>query len=425
MKWATNLNSYTYSFDALSRPTSVVSTAEGTSSYSYDVTSQVTGATHTGQSNETYGFDANGNRNTTGYTVGTNNQTTAGLGYTFTFDFNGNRLTRTETSTGNVQSYEWDFRNRLTAVIDRNTSGGAIVKQVNYEYDAYNRLVKRSLDADGAGPNPATNQHWAYDEGINAVLQFDGAAASNQSHRYLWAEQVDALLADEQITSPSVPGNTLWGLADNLSTLRDIADFNESTSVTTVTNHRTFNANGKLVAETNAAVDLLFAYTGKQLDDSTGLQHNLYRWYDANLGQWLSEDPFGFAAGDENVRRYVGNRSSLSTDPTGLKDGDQDSVWYAFGKGFIQGVANTGNGLTDNAIGLANMAIAIPNLVAGSIDESDPNGLRIPYIPVWDWSRDMVVHETDMMHNMSKFIGALGVDLLTGAAISKLRLLRG
>ncbi|MEO8271159.1 MAG: hypothetical protein ABI557_15665, partial [Aureliella sp.] len=94
------------------------------------------------------------------------------------------------------------LRNRLTTVIDRITSGGAIVKQVNYEYDAYNRLVKRSLDADGAGPNPATTQYWAYDEGINAVLQFDGAAASNQSHRYLWAEQVDQLLADEQITSP-------------------------------------------------------------------------------------------------------------------------------------------------------------------------------------------------------------------------------
>ena len=36
-----------YSFDALSRPTSVTSTAEGTSSYTYDITSQVTAATHT------------------------------------------------------------------------------------------------------------------------------------------------------------------------------------------------------------------------------------------------------------------------------------------------------------------------------------------------------------------------------------------
>ena len=97
-----------YSFDALSRPTSVTSTAEGTSSYSYDATSQVTAATHSGQPNETYGFDANGNRNTTGYTVGTNNQTTAGLGFTFTFDSAGNRLTRTETSPCKSQSYVED-----------------------------------------------------------------------------------------------------------------------------------------------------------------------------------------------------------------------------------------------------------------------------------------------------------------------------
>ncbi len=307
-----------YSFDALSRPTSVTSTAEGTSSYTYDITSQVTAATHTGQPNETYGFDANSNRNTAGYTVATNNQSTAGLGFTFTFDSAGNRLTRTETSTGKVQSYEWDYRNRLTAVIDRNTSAGPIVKQVNYEYDPYNRLVKRSLDPDGAGPNPATTQYWAYDQGINALLQIDGSSASNLSHRYLWSEQVDQLLADEQITSPSVPGNTLWGLADNLGSLRDIADFNESTGVTSIANHRVFSSTGKLVSETNSAIDLLFAFTGKQLDDSTDLQHNLYRWYDAAFGQWLSEDPLGFEAGDENLRRYVSGNAVGSIDPTGL-----------------------------------------------------------------------------------------------------------
>ena len=241
-----------------------------------------------------------------------------------------------------VQSYEWDYRNRLTAVIDRNTSGGAIVKRVDYEYDAYNRLVKRSLDADGAGPNPATTQYWAYDQGINAVLQFDGAAATNLSHRYLWSDRVDELFADEQVTSPSVPGNTLWGLADNLGTLRDIADFNESTSVTSVTNHRTLNANGKLGAETNAAVDLLFAFTGKLLDDATGLQHNLNRWYDAVFAQWLSEDPTGFAAGDANVRRYVGNQATNATDPAGLEGywsevGEVHAGYYAAATGVVSG----------------------------------------------------------------------------------------
>lgn len=67
-------------------------------------------------------------------------------------------------------------------------------------------------------------------------------------------------------------------------------------------------------------MDLIFGYTGKQLDEATGLQHNLFRWYDSALGQWLSEDPIGFAAGDENVRRYVGNGPADAIDPTGLEE---------------------------------------------------------------------------------------------------------
>jgi len=313
---STNLNTYAYTYDPLSRIASVVSTLEGTDTYSYDQTSQLVGATHTSQSNETYGFDANGNQNTTGFTTGTNNQTTAGLGFTYTFDDEGNRTSKTETATGKVEEYTWDYRNRLTKVVFRNSSGGAIVKQVDYEYDPYNRLVHRTFDADGAGSGAATDQFWVYDEGINAVLQFDGSSASNLSHRYLWSNNVDELLADEQIAG----SNTLWGLADHLGSLRDIADLNEGTGVTSVTNHRTFNSFGKLISETNAAVDMLFAFTGKQYDEATALQHNLFRWYDPVMGQWLSEDPLSFAAGDENVRRYVGNRVVDLMDPTGLEE---------------------------------------------------------------------------------------------------------
>ena len=50
------------------------------------------------------------------------------------------------------------------------------------------------------------------------------------------------------------------------------------------------------------------------------MQHNLFRWLDPVLGQWLSEDPIGFSAGDENVRRYVGNGVVDSIDPNGLQE---------------------------------------------------------------------------------------------------------
>ena len=56
------------------------------------------------------------------------------------------------------------------------------------------------------------------------------------------------------------------------------------------------------------------------LDEGTGLQNNLNRWYDGKVGRWLSEDPLGFEAGDTNVYRYVGNTTTTSVDPDGIAD---------------------------------------------------------------------------------------------------------
>ncbi len=315
----TTLAGYSYTYDGLSRITSINSVLDGVSNFTYDTTSQLTVADHTSQTDENYGYDLNGNRNSSGFTTGQNNQTLAGGGFTYTYDDEGNRTSRTETSTGHVEEYIWDYRNRLVTVRDRNSSGGAIVMQVEYTYDPLNRMQRRTYDADGAGSGIATDQFWAYDEGINALFEFNGTTGSDLKHRYLWSDQVDELLVDSQLTNLTTAGNAIWGLADHLGTIRDLADYVAATDTTTVTNHRVYNAYGKLVSETNSAVDLLFGFTGKQLDDATGLQHNLFRWYDSNLGQWLSEDPMSFAAGDENVRRYVGNGATNATDPSGLR----------------------------------------------------------------------------------------------------------
>jgi RHS repeat-associated protein len=66
-------------------------------------------------------------------------------------------------------------------------------------------------------------------------------------------------------------------------------------------------------------VDEAFAYTGRLFDQTTGLQNNLNRWYDASVARWLSEDPIGFAAGDGNLYRYVGNGPTYGVDPEGFE----------------------------------------------------------------------------------------------------------
>ncbi len=54
-------------------------------------------------------------------------------------------------------------------------------------------------------------------------------------------------------------------------------------------------------------------------DPASGLQNNLNRWYDPEVGRWISEDPIGFAAGDANLYRYVSNSPTNYTDPDGLQ----------------------------------------------------------------------------------------------------------
>ena len=42
-------------------------------------------------------------------------------------------------------------------------------------------------------------------------------------------------------------------------------------------------------------------------DTATGLIYYRARWFDPRIGRFISEDPIGFAAGDTNLSRYVGN----------------------------------------------------------------------------------------------------------------------
>ena len=113
-----------------------------------------------------------------------------------------------------------------------------------------------------------------------------------------------------------------WALTDNQNTVRDLATYNSGTNTTTVVNHRVFSAYGQLLSQTNApAADCLFAYTGRALDQVTGLQNNLNRWYDSITARWLSQDPVGLGP-DANPYRYCGNAPTGGTDASGLASYD-------------------------------------------------------------------------------------------------------
>jgi RHS repeat-associated protein len=74
----------------------------------------------------------------------------------------------------------------------------------------------------------------------------------------------------------------------------------------------------QITGETDPAIDHIFGFTGRERDDESGLYFYRARYYDPAIGQFVSEDPIGFEAGDANLHRYVGNGPTNSVDPSGL-----------------------------------------------------------------------------------------------------------
>jgi RHS repeat-associated protein len=158
-------------------------------------------------------------------------------------------------------------------------------KSVEYDYDHQNRLVRRN------------DELFVHDGWQIACSLKNGKVA----HRYLWGATQDELLAMDDV----------WALRDHLNTVRKVVDARGC-----IIFNLEYNAFGALVRSTGDKP--LFRYTGKMFDDATSLQWNINRWYDANVGRWVSEDPIGFRGEDKNLCRYVNNMPATVCDQNGL-----------------------------------------------------------------------------------------------------------
>jgi RHS repeat-associated protein len=88
-------------------------------------------------------------------------------------------------------------------------------------------------------------------------------------------------------------------------------------------------------ASSATATDLLFGFTGRLFDSATALQNNLNRWYDANVGRWVSEDLVSFGIEEWNPLRYVSANPLIFIDPLGqalwpilVKIAVELAIWY-------------------------------------------------------------------------------------------------
>ena len=125
------------------------------------------------------------------------------------------------------------------------------------------------------------------------------------SRRYLYDPAVDQILATD-----NGGGNVLWGLGNNVGTIRDVVN-----STGALVDHVQFDSFGKPLS--TMAADVLFGEAGMRYDPATGEYRTAARVYDPVAGRPLSADPLGLTP-DTNPYRWCGNNPVVRTDPSGL-----------------------------------------------------------------------------------------------------------
>ena len=229
----------------------------------------------------------------------------------YAYDDEGNLTLRTEIASGSVRQFDYDHRNRLTRVTDRVSAGGVITQEVNYTYDALNRRIVKTMDADGAGAGGDVTTHFIYDR-EDVILDFvdaDGAGPGVpvRAMRYLHGPGADMVLAQEDGS-----GVVLWLLTDHLGTTRDLVD-----NAGVLANHIKYDSFGNVISQTNPAAATRYLYTGRELEAETGLYYYRARFYDPTLGRFTQRDPIGFGDG-MNQYEYVKSDPINYVDVDGL-----------------------------------------------------------------------------------------------------------
>lgn len=193
--------------------------------------------------------------------------------------------------------------------------------QTTYEfaYDALRRLIHKKITEPG---QPAKETHYYYDH--ERIIETQGDESATYVHGYGLDEVVSYRRG---ATDFYLHQKRLWSVAHVTDSTGQIV---ESYRYEPFGARQVFDPNGHPRTET--AVGNVIGFTGRWLEPELGLYYYRARWYDYELGRFITPDPKGFIDG-LNVYEYARNNPATFFDPlgtsaedflSGLKDGFKD-----------------------------------------------------------------------------------------------------
>lgn len=268
--------------------------------YTYDATGRLLTASHPDQPDESYTYDAVGNRLTSHFDAGpatydAANRIVENANYTFMHDANGNMTSKTDKATNAGTVYEYDALNHLVRV-ESFDGFGASTGVSTYTYNGLGHRTSKTV-------NGVTTKY-VYNHRGEMVAEYDGANTLLATYLYGPERQMALSMARG--------GEHYIYHRDYIGSVIHVSDSNGD-----ILNTYQYDSFGQAVTATES-IDNPFRFAGVVYDEESGLYYMKFRYYDPELGRFLTPDPYHFTGSGPNLYTYVKNNPVNYSDPEGL-----------------------------------------------------------------------------------------------------------
>ncbi|KAB0520030.1 type IV secretion protein Rhs [Pseudomonas extremorientalis] len=284
-----------YDYDKTGNLTRLLDTRKGEHRYHYDPLNRLTRADHTQGEQERFGHDPAGNllmHNRPGPDIVAGNRLMIQGDHHYDYDAFGN-LIRERRGKGHqlVTEYRYDCQHRLIGI---KTPNG---QTASYCYDPFGRRISKTVDGitteffwqgDKLIAEHHADRHRSYlyePDSFRPLALLEGfGPKETKPYHY----QLDHLGTPQELTAPD--GEIVWCAH--------------------------YRAYGEITRLDIGKVDNPLRFQGQYFDQESGLHYNRHRYYNPDVGRYLTPDPVKLAGGI-NTYQYVPNPTGW-IDPLGL-----------------------------------------------------------------------------------------------------------
>ncbi|WP_244192373.1 RHS repeat-associated core domain-containing protein [Pseudomonas rhodesiae] len=284
-----------YDYDRAGNLTRLLDTRKGEHHYRYDPLQRLTRADHSHDVQERFAHNPAGNllmQNRPGPDIVAGNRLLIQGDRHYTYDAFGN-LTQERRGKGQqlVTEYRYDSQHRLIEITRPNG------QTASYRYDPFGRRISKTVDGitteffwqgDTLIAEHRAGRHRSYlyePDSFRPLVLLEGfGPKETQPYHY----QLDHLGTPQELTTPE--GDIAWSAH--------------------------YRAYGEIAHLDVGKIDNPLRFQGQYFDEESGLHYNRHRYYNPDIGRYLTPDPVKLAGGI-NGYRYVPNPTGW-VDPLGL-----------------------------------------------------------------------------------------------------------